>query len=166
VDTDCIFCKHAKNKNIKIWENDLFFSIFDPFPVTPGHSTIIPKRHVVDILGLTDNEWVVLGKVIKEIIHLIERSDLKKIYTKMIEKAESDISKWFLNKAINHPRINTKPDAYNHGINDGRAAGRTFDHLHWHIIPRFSGDMIDPRGGVRYVIPDMGNYKIQRNEKK
>jgi diadenosine tetraphosphate (Ap4A) HIT family hydrolase len=73
-----------------------------------------------------------------------------------------DNSEWFLHKAIEHPRINTKPDGYNHGLNDGRAAGRTVDHLHWHIIPRYDGDMADPRGGVRYVIPEMGNYKISR----
>lgn len=47
-------------------------------------------------------------------------------------------------------------------MNDGKAAGRTVDHLHWHIIPRYDGDMIDPRGGVRYVIPEMGNYKTPR----
>jgi diadenosine tetraphosphate (Ap4A) HIT family hydrolase len=62
-----------------------------------------------------------------------------------------------------HPRINTRPDAYNHGFNDGKAAGRTIDHLHWHIIPRYEKDMSDPRGGVRFVIPEMGNYKISRS---
>ena len=41
------------------------------------------------------------------------------------------------------------PDAYNIGINDGREAGRTIDHLHIHIIPRYEGDEKNPRGGVR-----------------
>ena len=41
------------------------------------------------------------------------------------------------------------PDGYNIGINDGRAAGRTIDHLHIHIIPRYKGDEKNPRGGVR-----------------
>lgn len=52
-----------------------------------------------------------------------------------------------------------KPDAYNHGINDGIAAGRTVPHLHWHIIPRFQGDVDDPTGGVRYIFPDKANYR-------
>lgn len=50
------------------------------------------------------------------------------------------------------------PNGYNIGINEGRAAGRTIDHAHIHIIPRYDGDMDDPRGGVRGVIPDKRIY--------
>ncbi len=50
------------------------------------------------------------------------------------------------------------PDGYNVGFNAGSAAGQTVPHLHVHVIPRFAGDMADPRGGVRHVIPDRGNY--------
>ncbi len=50
------------------------------------------------------------------------------------------------------------PDGYNIGINDGEAAGRTVHHLHIHIIPRYIGDIPNPRGGVRHVIPGKGNY--------
>lgn len=46
-----------------------------------------------------------------------------------------------------------QPDAYTIGVNDGRAAGRTVDHLHIHLIPRYEGDVADPRGGVRHVLP-------------
>ena len=51
-----------------------------------------------------------------------------------------------------------QPDGYNIGINVGPAAGQTVMHLHVHVIPRFHGDMDDPRGGVRHVIPWKGNY--------
>ncbi|MCA9621532.1 MAG: DEAD/DEAH box helicase family protein, partial [Myxococcales bacterium] len=51
-----------------------------------------------------------------------------------------------------------KPDGYNVGFNAGEAAGQTVMHLHVHVIPRYRGDMDDPRGGVRYVIPSKGNY--------
>lgn len=51
-----------------------------------------------------------------------------------------------------------QPDGYNIGINVGEAAGQTVMHLHVHVIPRFFGDMDDPRGGVRHVIPWKGNY--------
>jgi len=51
------------------------------------------------------------------------------------------------------------PDGYNIGINVGEAAGQTVMHLHVHVIPRFAGDVDDPRGGVRFVIPARGNYQ-------
>jgi len=50
------------------------------------------------------------------------------------------------------------PDAYNIGVNDGEAAGRTVHHLHVHLIPRYRGDVPNPRGGVRHIIPGKGNY--------
>ena len=52
-----------------------------------------------------------------------------------------------------------KPDGYNVGFNAGTAAGQTVPHLHVHVIPRYDGDMDDPRGGVRHVLPGRGNYK-------
>ena len=52
------------------------------------------------------------------------------------------------------------PDGYNIGINVGAAAGQTVMHLHLHLIPRFAGDVADPRGGVRHVILGKGNYLI------
>lgn len=50
------------------------------------------------------------------------------------------------------------PDAFNIGINDGAAAGQTVPHLHIHLIPRYKGDLPDPRGGVRWVLPHNANY--------
>mgnify|MGYP002398947510 CR=1 FL=1 len=51
-----------------------------------------------------------------------------------------------------------KPDGYNIGINNGIAAGQTVMHLHVHLIPRYSGDCNNPKGGVRGVIPDKRIY--------
>lgn len=53
-----------------------------------------------------------------------------------------------------------KCDGYNIGRNDGTAAGQTIMWPHIHLIPRRDGDMADPRGGVRHVIPEKGNYKL------
>ena len=159
----CLFCDWGKSDEGNIWGNDLFISRLDSYPASPGHALIIPRRHVVDIGSLSTEEWALLQQSIKDVIGVITRTDLKKVYSDILQNPPSDISAWFCREALAHPRINTTPDAYNHGVNDGRAAGRTVDHLHWHIIPRFTGDMPDPRGGVRYVIPDMGNYKIPRD---
>ena len=51
------------------------------------------------------------------------------------------------------------PDGYNVGSNIGKAAGQTKFHMHVHVIPRYDGDVEDPVGGVRNVIPGKGNYK-------
>ena len=50
------------------------------------------------------------------------------------------------------------PDGYNIGMNLGESAGQTVMHLHVHLIPRYVGDVANPRGGVRGVIPERKNY--------
>lgn len=49
-------------------------------------------------------------------------------------------------------------DGINIGINDGEAAGQTVEHAHIHVIPRRKGDVSDPRGGVRNIIPRTARY--------
>ena len=62
-----------------------------------------------------------------------------------------ELAKQFLDKE-------RKPDGYNIGINIGESAGQTVWHVHVHLIPRYKGDVKDPRGGVRGVIPDKQKY--------
>ena len=50
------------------------------------------------------------------------------------------------------------PDGFNIGINYKEAGGQTIPHAHIHIIPRYNGDVKNPRGGVRGVIPNKQNY--------
>jgi len=51
-----------------------------------------------------------------------------------------------------------KPDAYNIGVNIGETAGQSVPHIHIHLIPRYKGDVENPRGGVRGVIPHKQKY--------
>lgn len=64
----------------------------------------------------------------------------------------------FLERAIATVRSRYDPDGLNVGLNDGPVAGQTIPHLHWHVIPRYEGDIEDPTGGVRGVIPSERTY--------
>jgi len=63
-----------------------------------------------------------------------------------------------LHKCRDHVDNEFAPDGYNIGVNVHEAAGQTVSHLHIHLIPRYLGDVEDPRGGVRGVIPEKKNY--------
>jgi diadenosine tetraphosphate (Ap4A) HIT family hydrolase len=54
-----------------------------------------------------------------------------------------------------------QPDGYNIGVNCGPVAGQSVMHAHLHLIPRYPGDVTDPRGGVRAVIPAKQRYHDQ-----
>lgn len=60
-------------------------------------------------------------------------------------------------KALNDAE--RQPDGYNVGVNCGDAAGQSVMHVHVHVMPRYRGDMPNPRGGVRGVIPDKQKYR-------
>jgi diadenosine tetraphosphate (Ap4A) HIT family hydrolase len=109
-----------------IFESEFALGFRDGFPVSPGHTLIIPRRHVASFFELTDTE----------------RADLMSL----LAAARTDLDREF------------QPAGYNIGINDGTAAGQTVPHLHMHLIPRYIGDVDDPRGGVRWVLPDRAAY--------
>jgi diadenosine tetraphosphate (Ap4A) HIT family hydrolase len=73
--------------------------------------------------------------------------------------AEEQAAVWELvAKVRNRLRSELAPDGFNIGLNDGEAAGQTVLHAHVHVIPRRRGDVPDPRGGVRWVIPGRAVY--------
>lgn len=65
---------------------------------------------------------------------------------------------FMLNKVKELIQKRFNPDGFNIGLNIGEIAGQTVDHVHIHLIPRFKGDVEDPRGGVRGVIPERKHY--------
>ena len=65
---------------------------------------------------------------------------------------------FMLNKVKEIVTQKFKPDGFNVGINVGEKAGQTINHVHIHLIPRYNGDVNDPMGGVRGVIPNKQKY--------
>ena len=122
---DCIFCNLEASRIED--ENELFLVIKDLYPVTEGHTLIIPKRHVPSFFELTDKE---------------QSSYLEMLHAQKYKLASMD-------ETIT---------GFNVGINDGEDAGQTVMHCHIHLIPRRKGDMENPRGGVRGVIPEKQSY--------
>lgn len=121
----CPFCELPPGRIIA--DNEHGFVIRDAYPVTPGHTLIIPIRHVGSFFELRRDERGALLALLDQAKFELEIGD-------------------------------DKPDGYNIGINDGPAAGQTVPHLHIHLIPRRSGDLADPRGGVRWIIPEKAAY--------
>lgn len=126
-ETSCPFCELPAERIV--FSADEALVIHDAFPVSPGHTLVIPRRHVRSLFELTE----------------IERDCMFELLAQA--KAELDHS--------------FQPDGFNIGINDGAAAGQTVQHLHLHLIPRYRGDVPDPRGGVRWVMPDKAKYWVE-----
>jgi histidine triad (HIT) family protein len=64
------------------------------------------------------------------------------------------------------PFLGDKPNAYTVGNNDGRAAGRSIDHVHVIILPRYTGDVENPAGGIRNVIPSRARYYRHKQQEQ
>lgn len=122
---DCIFCDVPTERFL--FENDHAYAIYDSFPVTTLHALVIPKRHVADYFGLTQDELMACDSL----LHLLKEHVLA-----------SDDS----------------VQGFNIGVNAGLVAGQTIFHCHFHLIPRRLGDVDNPRGGLRNVIPGKGIY--------
>lgn len=106
--------------------NDLAFAIRDNYPVSPGHTLVIPRRLVVTWDECTFDEEAALIELVAEVKQQL--------------------------------RDELHPDGFNMGVNEGAAAGQTVFHLHIHVIPRFIGDVPDPRGGIRHAVMGKGNW--------
>ena len=88
---------------------------------------------------------------------LIISNELKEDYFSLSEAEKNDLPT-MIQKAKELIEKNHKPDGYNIGMNCGESAGQTVMHFHCHVIPRYIGDMENPRGGVRHCIPEKGRY--------
>jgi diadenosine tetraphosphate (Ap4A) HIT family hydrolase len=125
MEEDCPFCTIGEHVEV-LCKTDIAMAILDSFPISPGHTLVIPKRHVPDYFELTAEEQ-------NELWQLVNRC-----------------------KLILQDRFH--PDGFNIGINVGEMAGQSIFHVHIHLIPRYKGDVKNPKGGVRHIIPGKGYY--------
>lgn len=108
--------------------DELFAVVRDNFPISPGHVLIIARRPVRRFQELAPAEKTRL------------------LY--WVDWAQTELA----------ATLSPAPDAFNFGLNDGPAAGQTMPQFHFHVIPRYNGDVPDPRGGVRWTIPGKARY--------
>jgi diadenosine tetraphosphate (Ap4A) HIT family hydrolase len=118
-------CEHASGREL-VASNALAAAFADGFPLTLGHTLIVPHRHESDFLVLSSAEQAAVWALVPDVCKHIEAY--------------------------------LRPDGYNIGVNIGEAAGQTVGHAHLHVIPRYWGDVEDPRGGIRWIIPAKARY--------
>jgi superfamily II DNA or RNA helicase/diadenosine tetraphosphate (Ap4A) HIT family hydrolase len=128
----CPFCMIDPQR--VFYAGDVVIGIWDAHPVSDGHVLLLPKRHVASWFEATVQERTELA----EATAVAREAILKR------------------NISENLP----VPDGFNIGVNVGESAGQTVLHLHVHVIPRYRGDVADPRGGVRHVLPHRANYLV------
>lgn len=157
----CVFCELQRKAVLPLRSNMLWTARLDAHPVSPGHVILIPNRHIRTLDELSGIEWASLDQLRHDVIEFLNKNwrHVEAEYARMRDARLSALSPAFIGTALAHPRFGASPDGYNHGVNEGSAAGQTIEHLHWHIIPRYLGDMADPVGGVRHVLPHRGNYR-------
>jgi histidine triad (HIT) family protein len=157
----CYFCKVTSgHADPFIFENRSFVGIFDTNPVNPGHALIIPKRHVASLFNLNETEQSDYFDAVTGVKHVVESTDMKDLYESMLNRDYlQDRPKDHIQTVLKLPFLSNKPNAYTIGNNDGREAGRSIDHLHVILLPRYKGDVENPSGGIRNVIPSRANYQ-------
>lgn len=109
--------------------NGLAFAVRDRFPVSPGHTLVVPRRLIPDWDAATHDERQAVLALVDEV-----KAGLRRTHA---------------------------PDGFNLGINEGAAAGQTVFHLHFHVIPRYNGDVPDPRGGIRHAVIGKGDWTAE-----
>lgn len=138
--SSCLFCNIIANGN---FIEDINFpeivAVLDGYPVSKGHTLLVPKRHVNFFFNLETFEIRQMVSFAQKIVKNIENRNYFELPPTPIEVWENI-------------------EGFNLGVNAGEIAGQTVPHAHMHLIPRRKGDVENPRGGVRGVIPGKRLY--------
>ena len=120
---NCIFCQPDRSV---LAQTELSLAFLDGFPVSNGHTLVVPRRHIVSIWEMTTEEYIDALNLVRQVKDILQKK--------------------------------FEPQGFNIGANCGEAAGQSVFHAHIHVIPRYSGDVPSPKGGIRNIIPGKGDY--------
>lgn len=115
----CLFCTPS---GTILFKNAHFMVRYDDYPVSKGHTLVIPLAHHESLSELDVSELMALRSIILKTLSYIEKE--------------------------------FSCTGFNIGVNLGEDAGQTQSHIHFHIIPRYPGDVEHPEGGVRNILPN------------
>jgi len=112
---ECVFCDALKKglsvESLVVGMTDLSMIIMNKYPYNNGHLLVLPKRHVADVLDVTEEEYLDINRLLRKTV-----AALRKCYS-------------------------SPPAGFNLGLNLGSVAGAGIpSHLHYHVIPRWLGD--------------------------
>lgn len=126
----CPFCSLSSLDVVASSTHSL--AIRDAYPVSQGHTLVVPRVHVLSLVHLPGPA----------------QSDLLRLAFKVRQDLQAELA----------------PHGFTIGLNDGEAAGQTVPHAHIHVIPRWMGDVPDPRGGIRWVLPEKADYWVDQRK--
>ena len=121
----CPFCDRIETEHAR-WSNEAAVGFPDAYPVSDGHTLVVPRIHASDLFAIDPSARARLWALVDEVQQALTAE--------------------------------VQPDGFNIGVNVGAAGGQTVNHAHVHVIPRYAGDVGDPRGGIRWVLPERAAY--------
>lgn len=124
-----------------VYENNAGYSIISPTPAVPRHLIVAPRRHVEKLSELKPNEAAGLlaaqQNAFNVLVEHYSPARMRDVYERLLENPPVPSARADLEGMLAHPDLEQIPTGFNSGMNVGKSAGQTIEHLHWHLFPRY-----------------------------